>query len=60
MRTLLVCGLVVLATGCVGKGKYTALVEDYEQLTMENKDLSEDLEECEDKRKTMRPDPDRR
>jgi hypothetical protein len=57
MRFLMLGGLVFLTAGCVGKGKYNALYDDYEEVMKENKKLSADLEECEEKRKQKPASP---
>lgn len=56
MRTLLLGVVVFLAAGCVGKGKYNALMSDYEALVSENQDMAKDLEACKRKK---RPPPTR-
>lgn len=58
MRGTLIVGLLLIgASACVGKGKYNALMDDYNALVQENAQMSKDLQVCEDRVSRKPPSP---
>lgn len=58
MRGTLIVGLLLIgASACVGKGKYNALMDDYNALVSENASMAKDLEACQDRVRRKPPSP---